>query len=99
MEQKDLKQPETIGPYQVQKLIARGGMGEVWLAFDPTFERQIAVKKIRSDLKHHITLRNRFLREAKITGQLTHPGVISIYSIHESDQDLYYSMPYVEGKP
>ena len=91
-------QPTHIGPYAISRLLARGGMGEVFLVTDPSCDRKIALKRIRSDLKEHAPLKNRFLREAKITASLTHPGVISIYSIHHEGEELYYTMPYVEGE-
>lgn len=89
---------QTIGRYECLKVIGKGGMGEILLAHDPLCERQIAIKRIRPDLQKHEAMKNRFFREAKITAQLTHPGIISIYSIHEEKEELYYTMPYVEGK-
>lgn len=88
----------AIGPYQVLSSIGKGGMGEVFLAFDPTCGRKIALKRIRPDLMSHIHLHQRFLREARITSQLTHPSIIPIYSIQSQEGSIYYTMPYVEGK-
>ncbi len=88
---------EKIGKYLCLKTIGKGGMGEVLLAYDPECERQVAIKRIRPDLKKHEALKNRFLREAKLTAQLTHPGIISIYSIHHHGDEAYYTMPYIEG--
>jgi serine/threonine protein kinase len=88
---------EKIGPYTVIRSIGKGGMGEVLLVSDPVCEREIALKRIRQDLPKTPLLRSRFLHEAKLTSQLTHPGIISIYSISEEEQ-TYYTMPYVEGK-
>lgn len=85
---------QKIGRYELKELIARGGMGEVHLAYDPVCDRQVALKRIRSDLKNHDVLRSRFLKEAKLTAGLTHPGIISIFSLEED----FYTMPYVEGK-
>jgi eukaryotic-like serine/threonine-protein kinase len=90
--------PSQIGSYQILERIASGGMGEVFLAFDPFCKRKIALKKIRSDLMNHPTLKERFLREAKIAAQLSHPYIIPIYSIHHDQNDLYYTMPLVEGE-
>lgn len=73
-------------------------MGEVLLAYDPLCGRPLAIKRIRPDLAKHRALKARFLREAKITAQLTHPGIIAIYSIHQEENDLYYTMPYIEGE-
>lgn len=88
----------TIGPYQVIDTIGKGGMGEVFLAYDTTCGRRIALKKIRSDLQEHKKMHNRFLREARITSQLTHPAIIPIYQIQKENKAIYYTMPYVEGK-
>ncbi len=73
-------------------------MGEVFLAFDPICERQVALKCMRADLKHKKAIQTRFLREAKIASQLTHPSIIPIYAIHEDKDSIYYTMSYVEGE-
>lgn len=88
----------TLGQYQILKSIGKGGMGEVFLAYDTVCGRKIALKRIRADLLSHPQLHNRFLREARITSQLIHPTIIPIYSIHQEDHLTYYSMPYVEGE-
>ncbi len=88
----------SIGPYQILSSIGKGGMGEVFLAYDTTCGRRIALKRIRADLTERQQLHNRFLKEARITSQLTHPTIIPIYAIHASDDLLYYTMPYVEGE-
>lgn len=96
--------PETepiqfnIGLYQVIKKIGKGGMGEVFLAYDTSCGRRIALKRIRQDLVEHKALHHRFLKEARITSQLNHPGIIPIYSIHAEGNLIYYTMPYVEGE-
>jgi serine/threonine protein kinase len=88
----------TIGPYQIINKIGQGGMGEVFLAYDTTCGRRIALKRIRSDLLEHQHIHRRFLKEARITSQLTHPAIIPIYVIHDEDNLVYYTMPYVEGE-
>lgn len=87
-----------VGPYQVLGSIGKGGMGEVFLAYDTTCGRRIALKKIRPDLIDHKQLHNRFLKEARITSQLTHPAIIPIYTIHSEDNVAYYTMPYIQGE-
>lgn len=89
---------QLLGRYECLTTVGKGGMGEVLLAYDPICDRKIAIKRIRSDLKGHEVIKNRFLREAKITAQLTHPGIIAIYSIHQEEDELYYTMPYIEGE-
>lgn len=87
-----------IGNYQVIGSIGKGGMGEVLLAYDLICGRRIALKRIRSDLNEMKQIQNRFLKEARITSQLTHPAIIPIYSIHQDPKITYYTMPYVEGE-
>lgn len=88
----------TIGPYQILNKIGQGGMGEVFLAYDTVCGRRIALKRIRSDLLAHQQMHRRFLKEARITSQLTHPAIIPIYTIHDEENLVYYTMPYVEGE-
>lgn len=88
----------VIGPYQILNCIGKGGMGEVFLAYDTTCGRRIALKRIRADLVAHQQMHNRFLKEARVTSQLTHPAIIAIYEIHDERHLAYYTMPYVEGK-
>jgi serine/threonine protein kinase len=88
---------DKIGIYKVERLIAKGGMGEVYLAFDPTCERLVALKKIRSDYIQYETMQKRFLNEAKIAAKLSHPSIIPIYYIHQDQKEMYYTMPFVEG--
>lgn len=84
--------------YQLLESIGKGGMGEVFLAFDTVCGRKIALKKIRSDLLEHPQIRHRFLKEAHITCQLTHPAIIPIYSIQSVQLSAFYTMPFVEGE-
>ncbi|MFA5249919.1 MAG: protein kinase, partial [Parachlamydiales bacterium] len=89
---------KNLGNYRILKHLAKGGMGEVFLAFDPVCSRTVALKKIREDFKKNPLMRRRFLKEAQIASRLTHPAVIPIYSIHDDENEIYYTMPYVEGK-
>ncbi|MBI5274398.1 MAG: protein kinase [Chlamydiales bacterium] len=90
--------PKQIDRYPIIKSLGKGGMGEVYLAFDPVCERKIAIKCIRSDLLKHKNITSRFLNEAKIASQLNHPSIVPIYSIHAGEEKMYYIMPYVEGE-
>ncbi len=87
-----------IGPYKILRSLGKGGMGEVFLAYDPICEREVAIKCIKTELKNKKSIQNRFLREAKIASQLTHPSIIPIYSIHQDPDNIYYIMSYVEGE-
>lgn len=87
----------TIGSYQILKRIGKGGMGEVFLAYDTICGRKIALKRIRADLVDFPQIQKRFLHEARITSQLIHPSIIPIYAIDCEGGLIYYSMPYVGG--
>jgi serine/threonine-protein kinase len=92
------KEKMSVGRYLILKTIGKGGMGEVLLAYDPIYKREVALKRIKEELKENETIKKRFLKEAKIASQLTHPSIIPIYSIHIEKDDIYYTMPYVEGE-
>jgi serine/threonine protein kinase len=87
-----------VNSYEMIRSLGKGGMGEVFLVKDPNLGRLIALKKIREDLAKNKTMQERFLREAKIAAQLTHPSIIQIYSISEEKENVYYTMPFIEGE-
>lgn len=90
--------PDHIGPYKIVRKIASGGMGEVFLAEDPFCKRTIALKRIRGDKIDHPGFKERFLKEAKIAAQLSHPSIIPIHQIHQIGEDIYYTMPLAPGE-
>src|ERR1700733_9958580 len=73
----------SIGPYKIIRAVGKGGVGEVLLAYDTKCGRRVALKKNRPDLLEHKQLHSRFLREAQITSQLTHPAIMPIYAIQD----------------
>lgn len=87
---------EFIANYSILKSIGKGGMGEVFLAYDPFCQRNIAIKKMLKQWEENPTMRERFLREARIAGQLSHPSIIPIYTIDEKGN--YYTMPFIDGE-
>jgi eukaryotic-like serine/threonine-protein kinase len=87
-----------LGTYELIKSLGKGGMGEVFLAYDTVCERPVALKLIREELLKFPAIRKRFLREAKIASQLSHPSIIPIYSISQDENKIYYTMAYVEGE-
>jgi len=88
----------SIGQFLLLKSIGKGGMGEVFLAFDTVCGRRVALKRIRPDLVTSPQLKERFVREARITSQLIHPSIIPIYSIFIEKDLIYYTMPYIAGQ-
>jgi serine/threonine-protein kinase len=78
---------------------AQGGLGTVSLAFDETLRRQVALKEIRPDRRGSAQLRQRFVAEAEITGQLEHPGIVPIYALEEdAEGQPYYAMRFIQGR-
>ncbi|MES2122608.1 MAG: protein kinase, partial [Chlamydiota bacterium] len=90
--------PEKIGQYQILRSLKKGGMGEVFLAYDPRCRREVALKVIREDLKDHAVIKERFLREAHVAAQLAHPSIIPIFSIDTAEDRTFYTMPFVDGE-
>src|SRR5512139_381993 len=91
-------QPEKIGLYEVKSELGRGGMATVYLAYDPRFEREVAVKVLPSELLHaDPQFRLRFEREAKIIAQLEHTAIVPVYDVGEADGQPYFVMRYMSG--
>ena len=67
------------GRYELQEIIGRGGMAEVWRARDVRLGRDIAVKRLRIDLATDPTFQARFGREAQSAAGLNHPNIVSVY--------------------
>ena len=86
-----------LGGYRLQSLIARGGMGVVYIAEDVRMGRTVALKILASELGENERFRARFLHESRVAGAVNHPNVIPVYDAGEHDGLLYISMRYVEG--
>ncbi len=89
--------PETIGRYRIQAELGRGGMSTVYLAHDPHFEREVAVKLLPVELSHHPTFRKRFEREAKVVAALADPAIVPVYDFGEEKGQPYLVMRFMTG--
>lgn len=90
-------QPEKIGRYVIDSEVGRGGMATVYKAYDPHFERWVAVKVLPREFMHEPEFRARFEREAKTIAMLEHPAIVPVYDFGESDGQPYLVMRYMPG--
>jgi hypothetical protein len=90
-----------VGRYQILNELGRGATGVVYKALDPTIGRTLAIKSIPlgavSDPEERRVVRERLLREAQSAGGLSHPNIVTIYDILESDDSVHILMEYIEG--
>ncbi|MGE3490373.1 MAG: serine/threonine-protein kinase [Vicinamibacterales bacterium] len=89
--------PEYIGRFRVEALLGRGGMGEVYKAFDPTLQRTVAVKTVRPDIDRPEYL-DRLMREAQACARLSHPNIVTVYEAGQIDGTVYIAMEYLQGQ-
>ncbi len=88
---------QTLGKYELIRRLGKGGMAEVYLANQPTIERQVAIKVLHRHLAENEDFILRFKREARSLGQLQHPNIVNIYDF-DSHNDVYYMvMDYIAG--
>lgn len=87
----------VLGPYTIIRLIGRGGMGEVYLAYEQRLDRQVALKVIAPKKVGDVNLIRRFLNEARTLAQVNHTNVVTIYSIDAVKDTQFIAMEHVEG--
>jgi serine/threonine protein kinase len=88
---------KRVGNYVVERTLARGGMGSVFVARHPALGREAAVKFLDEDFEAPSELSKRFLDEARITANLRHPNIVDIFDFGELDGRLYYVMELLDG--
>jgi len=103
--------PESPDRYTLKVEVGRGGIGRVFAAFDEHVGREIAIKELLCEARDEWSdgdpvppaeknaLKARFLREARVTGQLEHPAIVPVYEIgRRADGSCYYTMRYIKGR-
>jgi hypothetical protein len=90
-----IKSGDRVGRYELQDVIARGGMGIVYAAYDPQLHRRVALKLISQRLGDEGDAR--LLREAQAMGQLAHPNVVGVYDAGRVGNGFFIAMELVEG--
>lgn len=88
-----------IGRYEILELIGQGAVGKVYKALDPLIERTVAIKTVPiSRLREEGSeFEARFLREAQSAGRLSHPNIVTIYDVGETEDFAYIAMEYLRG--
>lgn len=89
--------PKKIGRYEILSEVGRGGMATVFHAYDPSFERDVAIKVLPPVFLHDPQFRTRFEREAKMIALLEHPAIVPVYDSGEQDGQPYIVMRYMAG--
>ena len=83
-----------IPGYKIKGELGRGGMSRVYLAIQENFDREVALKVMLPELLADATFSERFLREAKIVGQLSHPHIVAVFDVGVHENHHYISMSY-----
>src|SRR5213596_2955007 len=97
--QLDALRKATLGEYEVLAELGRGGMATVYLAHDLALDRKVAIKVLAPALLlMGEGMVERFKREARTAAALSHPHIIPIYAVKESEHVLYFVMKYVQGR-
>jgi serine/threonine-protein kinase len=88
----------TIGRYRIIEKVGQGGMGVVYRAHDTLLERVVALKIISASIEDNPDLRERFFREARAAGQLSHRNIITIHDLGEHEGQPFLSMEFLTGE-
>src|SRR5205807_9765429 len=95
--------PRRLGKYELRELVGRGGMAEVWKAFDTHLQRLVTLKLLQADLHNDPNFLARFEREAHVVASLHHRNIVQIHDFQVSRPPeaptllAYMVMDYIEG--
>jgi protein kinase-like protein len=89
--------PERLSGHKIVSEIGAGGMGRVLLAQDEGLNRKIAIKILSARLRQDAVIRTRFMQEARALAQVSHPNIVTIYSLGPSEEVPHFVMEYVDG--
>ena len=86
--------PVQLGRFRLERVLGKGGMGQVWEAWDPKLERRVAIKRL---LTTNWSAQQRFLREGRLQAAIAHPGICPVFEVGEHDGEPYLVMPKLDG--
>src|SRR5258708_3384022 len=96
--------PRYLDKYELRELLGRGGMAEVWKAYDSQLQRFVAVKLLHTDQQNDPGFLNRFVREAQVIASLKHSNIVQVYDFQTANvldgtsPIPYMVMEYIEGQ-
>ncbi len=88
---------QSLGRYNLIKLLGEGGMGAVFQARDVTLQRDVAIKIMHPHLANQPDFRERFLQEARTAARLDHPGIVQVYDFGQERSLLFIVMKFIRG--
>src|SRR5690242_10230803 len=94
----DVLRHATLGEYEILGELGRGGMATVYLGHDIALDRKVALKVMSPALLSGEGMVERFKREARTAASLSHPNIIPIYAVKESEHVTYFVMKFIEGR-
>jgi tetratricopeptide (TPR) repeat protein len=92
-----LTKGDSVGRHVILGLVGRGGMGDVYAAYDPELDRKVALKVLRSRSARTADGEARLLREAQAIAKLSHPNVVVVYEVGTVRDDVFIAMEFVDG--
>ena len=93
----ELAPGSDYGPFRIEGILGRGGMGVVYRAREKALDRVVALKLISSDFAVSQDWRDRFQREARLGAALEHPNIVPVYAAGEIEGRLFISMRFIDG--
>lgn len=91
--------PAVVGRYQVRDLLGSGGFASVYRAYDPTLDREVALKVLHAHLARDAGTRERFIREGRSLARVDHPNVVTVWEAGEAEGTAYLAMKLINGRP
>ncbi len=90
--------PRVLGDFQLERMLGKGGMGEVWLAHQISLDRKAAVKLLAKHLAEKPDFVKRFYREARAMAKIDHPQAVRVYAVDEANGVHFVAMELIDGK-
>ena len=90
---------EKFSRYELREELGHGGIATVYRAYDPQFEREVALKILNRELLDDPQVRERFERETRIIAKLEHTAIVPVYDVGRDNNQLFFAMRYMSGGP